>query len=46
MQKLKENFPLISVQSVEEISVDKFNVENINLIKKKYAHLRQKSKGP
>jgi len=46
VDKLKENLPLISAVNVEEISVSEFNVANVNLIKKKYPHLRQSSKAP
>lgn len=42
----KENAPLISVCDVEEISVTEYNKTVVNLVKKKYSDLRQKSKGP
>jgi hypothetical protein len=46
MPTTKGVLPLVSVQSVSEISAEEYNKGVVNLVKKKYGHLRQKSKGP
>lgn len=46
MSATKGGLPLVSVCSVEEISVSEYNKSVVNTVKKKYGNLRQKSKGP